>query len=335
MVWRLYSARNLMIWAYNMTVVIRKASPQEWDYMVEQDTCALFSQSRIWFEIWGRYLHNNHEARFIEFEDGVKILLPLAFDIDFRGLVKNYVSSPNGIGGYVSTTDLGEKHKRCLDKIILSIKPLLLNDNPFRKSSLLDVSTISNDFTQAINLTIGFDAILKKWTKGHYSAAKKAMKSGLVIRNASGIDEWREYFTVYQDSILRWGDKTTSNYRWELFEDFYCNNKDDKIRLWIATYDDKIVSGALCFYHNKHISYWHSAGLKDYFHLNAGHLLQYEIISDACSKGFTWYDFNSSGGHESVVKFKSGFGAERIFRNQLINKSYLNGILTKIRSVIG
>jgi hypothetical protein len=39
-------------------------------------------------------------------------------------------------------------------------------------------------------------------------------------------------------------------------------------------------------------------------------LLLHDVIRDACERGFRWFDFNPSGGHEGVAAFKRSFGAE-------------------------
>jgi lipid II:glycine glycyltransferase (peptidoglycan interpeptide bridge formation enzyme) len=38
----------------------------------------------------------------------------------------------------------------------------------------------------------------------------------------------------------------------------------------------------------------------------------YEVIKNACEKGYTWFDFNPSGGLEGVKAFKERFGAQAL-----------------------
>ncbi len=79
--------------------------------------------------------------------------------------------------------------------------------------------------------------------------------------------------------------------------------------------DEKIVSGALLFYCGNHIVWWHGATLSDFFNHYPANFLQNEIIKESCEKGYKYYDFNPSGGHEGVMKFKDRFGAKRIYFN--------------------
>ena len=52
--------------------------------------------------------------------------------------------------------------------------------------------------------------------------------------------------------------------------------------------------------------------MSDYFHLRPVNLLMCEIIKHSCDRGYSWFDFNPSGGHEGVTAFKKSFGAEAL-----------------------
>ena len=44
--------------------------------------------------------------------------------------------------------------------------------------------------------------------------------------------------------------------------------------------------------------------------LKAVKLILHQAMRDACEKGYRWFDFNPSGGHQGVARFKSYFGAQ-------------------------
>jgi lipid II:glycine glycyltransferase (peptidoglycan interpeptide bridge formation enzyme) len=116
---------------------------------------------------------------------------------------------------------------------------------------------------------------------------------------------------MYEDTVARWGSAATNRYTWALFESMF-KKRSSKIRLWLARYEGRLVAGALCFYHNQHVAYWHSASSREsYGKLDASHVLQYFIINDACQNGFELYDFLPSGGIEGVAHFKSGFSPQQ------------------------
>ncbi|PIZ43387.1 methicillin resistance protein, partial [candidate division WWE3 bacterium CG_4_10_14_0_2_um_filter_42_7] len=189
------------------------------------------------------------------------------------------------------------------------------------------------DFTQYLDLRNGFEPIYRSWTKGHASAVQQARREGITIREAVSIEEWKDYFVIYEDSLRRWGEKATNSYPFVLFENLFKNGCRN-VKLWLACFENKPVSGALCFYNNHHVVWWHGASLENYFPKRPAHLLQYEIIKDACEKGYWWYDFNPSGGHEGVVKFKKGFGAEKIGSDVICISSFSFKLLNKIRKYL-
>jgi len=171
------------------------------------------------------------------------------------------------------------------------------------------VRTNNDDETLALNLADGFDAVYKGWTKGHRYAARKACREGVSVKLASTLDDWRAYYRVYEDSLRRWGHKASSIYSWQLFAEMF-RRKSPNINLWLSFWQNRVIAGALCFYAKIHAVYWHGAALEAYFSLRPVNLLFYEAIKDACDKGYTWFDFNPSGGKEGVRTFKKRFGAE-------------------------
>jgi lipid II:glycine glycyltransferase (peptidoglycan interpeptide bridge formation enzyme) len=106
------------------------------------------------------------------------------------------------------------------------------------------------------------------------------------------------------------------------------------IKLWLAKYRGQAISGALIFYHNKHVAGWHGATLQEFHQLNAFHVLQYYIIQEACEKGFQLYDFMPSNRREGVIHFKSGFSTQmkpvRIYMSPLMRRS--NALRTRLRN---
>jgi lipid II:glycine glycyltransferase (peptidoglycan interpeptide bridge formation enzyme) len=118
------------------------------------------------------------------------------------------------------------------------------------------------------------------------------------------------YYSVYEDAHRRWGDRATSHYDFELFKNIF-EMKSPNIKLWLAKAEQRIIAGALVMYWNRHVVWWHGASLEEYFHYCAANLLNVEIIKNACERGYLYYDFNPSGGHEGVASFKQSFGAER------------------------
>jgi hypothetical protein len=164
------------------------------------------------------------------------------------------------------------------------------------------------DDTHALDLSPGFAKLY-----GNQSAtarkAKKARKAGVEVRLAETPADWKEYYAVYGSSLQRWGDSAGTPYDWELFEEIQRLNSPD-VKLWLATVEGRIASGALCFYAKRHVVYWHGSSLEQFFELRPVNLLMYEIIKHCCEQGYGWYDFNPSGQMQGVITFKESFGAK-------------------------
>lgn len=307
---------------------VRKIDKSEWWDFIKDCSSATFFHTPDWYQVWQDHFGWKIETRCIKFKSGKKALLPLCSRKRLKGLIKEYFSGPVGTYGGVVINDslLSKKEITLLENYLREFNSLELRANPFA-SILGDTFFTQKDFTQIIQLSKGWDTIFKQWTKGHSSAAKKGIREGVQVRIANK-DEWKKYYDIYQKSRARWGEKATNNYGWELFK-ILSQLNPNTCKLWLALKDKKIISGCLCFYYNKHVVYWHGASLADYFHLRPVHVLQHYIIQHAMKAGYNWYDFNPSGGHEGVVKFKAGFGVDRIYSNGYNSKGTFLKIMTK------
>lgn len=300
---------------------IRPATADEWDALWQQCDRATYFQSREWADVWNIYTKGEicPEPILVSFSDGKKALLPLSSQIFLKGLTRQYLSSPAGtFGGWISLDNLYEEHSNLLINYLFdTFNNFVWRTNPYDENKFVLEATrvnIENDETYALDLKVGFKAIYQQWTKEKKSLVrkiKKAVKEGVSIKTASTLDDWQDYYQVYEESLNRWGEKTSSKYEWELFRNIYQLNSSN-VKLWLATYQEKTIAGALCFYSKQHVVYWHGAALSEYFNIRPVNLLMSEIIKHTCEDGYSWFDFNPSGGHEGVTAFKKSFGAKAL-----------------------
>lgn len=300
-----------------MSLCISKISPakaEEWDATWTECNYSTYFHSREWAEIWETYTKGamRPAALDVKFSDGTHVILPLSYTKSSRGLFKNYVSSPAGTyGGWISKDKLLMEHGVLLAEYLTKkLGNVTWRMSPYDELAMsVKVSISIEEKTHVINLEKGFESIYGKWTKGHSSAARKARKAGVKVEPASSLNDWRAYYQIYEDSLRRWGEKVSTVYSWDLFSSMFERNSPN-IKLWLSLYEGETVAGGLIFYAKKHVVYWHGAALDEYFNLRPVNLLMYEVIKDACEKGYAWFDFNPSGGHEGVKAFKKSFGAE-------------------------
>ena len=254
------------------------------------------------------------EGVVVQFSDGKKALLPLSCHKIANGLMKRYLSSPaRTYGGPISLDGLEADHRKLLYQYFLKHYPnIVLRINPF--DSPYDIEALKPsmaDETCVLELSRNFDEIVHTWTKGHRSAVTKAMKAGITIRLAHSADDWKRYYDIYLSSFRRWGDKATSKYHWEFFK-ILSDLNTPYVKLWLAEFERQCVAGAVIFYARNHAVYGYAAALEEFFSMRPVNLLLFEVIKDASSRKFSWFDFNPSGGHEGVMKFKQSFGSQKM-----------------------
>jgi hypothetical protein len=293
---------------------IRKANSDEWDKIWQKCNYSTYFHSREWAEIWQTFKKGKimPKPKIITFSDGKTALLPLSYQTEYKGLINLYASSlEETFGGWISTDELTVEHAKLLAKFITQKLGgnLVWRFNPYDELVFkAGVNVTTEDETHAIKLEGSVDAIYKKQSS-IARKARKAAKEGVSIKIASTIEEWQEYYQVYLDSIRRWGRDSSFAYRWELFEEIFQRNSPN-IKLWVACYQNQVISGALCFYAPTHVVYWQGATLESHFHLRPVNLVMYEIIKSCCEEGYSWFDFNPSAGLEGVRAFKESFGAK-------------------------
>ncbi len=292
---------------------VRKATDEEWNRFFKETPYATFFHSPAWSRVWSIYRDDMEPSpRLVRFDEGTEALLPLTIAKRWGGTVRAHISSPAGTyGGWLAPSSLDASQREAIEQVIVGLGEVKWRVNPFAPSpsqSLLEKA--QDDFTQALHLSSPFDKILDGWSKSRRYNARKAEREGVKVSTAESRSEWEEYFEAYEDSLERWGEDASSRYHWPLFEALRA--EEEGVELWVSRFDGRVVSGALCLYAGNHVAYWHGATLREYFDVNPVDILFREAIRDACDRGLEWFDFNPSGGHEGVVKFKKRFGPERL-----------------------
>lgn len=293
---------------------IRPASTKEWDAIWRKCDYSTYFHSREWAEIWNVYTSGfiRPEPKMVIFSDDKKALLPLAVKESHMGIIKTYLSSPAlTFGGWLSSDKLGVTHALLMVEYLTGkLGNITWRLNPYDELVFkADVRGTTHEVTHTINLSEGFDVAYDRWSKAKQRAVRKALKNRVSVKTASTLEDWKEYYRVYKDSLRRWNDKTSPAYRWELFEEMF-RRKSPNIKLWLAVHEEKVVAGDLLFYAKNHVVDWHAAALKDYFHLKPTVLIVYEALRDACERGYTWFDLNPSGELEGTRVFKEELGTE-------------------------
>jgi hypothetical protein len=298
---------------------ITNASHSEWKQYWERCESATYFQSPEWAELWSNYSGGllRPTPKLVRFSDGASALIPLSFETKLGGLLSRYVSSAQGTyGGWLSTASLSKQHALALVSWLTRQRRISLvwRLNPYDRLCFEAGVSLGirckSDETHAIRLSKNTDQLLSGFKSAYRSQIRKAaLSEHFSIEAASSIQDWKEYFGIYQDSLERWGDAPNRGYAWPLFESMFLARSPNVV-LWLARHNRQIVSGNLCVYSKTHAVYWHGSTLAPFLREGVSKLLMFEVIKDAHRRGCRWFDFNPSAGLSGVKFFKEGFNAE-------------------------
>ena len=312
---------------------IQALNKTEWNNYLLGCSNATFFHTPMWYDVWDAYSLTTSRCIQFTFESGNSAIFPHAISPRFKRLFTEIVSSPAGTyGGLVSSTGLNANEVDTAFKKIMNRKNLRIRTNPFDLILPIRPPVLKEDFTQVLNLKQEYTSLVDTWSSNHKRAVKKGIKEGIEVTQA-GTNDWDEYYNVYIETTKRWKRKVKYPYSKKLFELIKTINSEN-CKLWVSKYKNKVVAGALCFYYNNHVVYWHGAASERHFYLKPVQVLFSHIIKEAHSDKYHWFDFNPSSGLTGVVQFKEGFGTDKI-RCDFINRESLSfKMATKLISLI-
>jgi CelD/BcsL family acetyltransferase involved in cellulose biosynthesis len=234
-----------------------------------------------------------------------------------RGLFRELVSTFAGCyGGLIAEPGADPAELAGVWESVLGqgrLARLELTGSPVGAAVLPSAPASSEDVTHLLDLTAGYESLVRGYSESTRRAVRKARAAGVTVERATREEDFRAYFEVYEDALRRWAESASNHYPWELFAAGFAlgRTRPGVMELWLARLGERVVAGAWVFSWNGHVDYWHGATREEALPASPGHLLHDTILQDACARGARYYDFNPSGGHPGAARFKSGFGAQR------------------------
>lgn len=300
--------------------ILRSIDDQFWLGVAQRCEYATFFHTPFWHRLAVRTYPGYRDATIgAELENGARVVIPLLrTGQSVKGLFEDFVSTFAGCyGGLIADGPVTLAERRRIYGEVLGqhrIGQIRISGNPLTEDDrALEELDTREDFTHLLRLDDGYDTVFRNFSSGHRRSKRKGERMGVRVRPAHTLDDYRAYYGAYKDSLRRWGDNATSRYSWELFENGFALAQEipGHLRLWLVELHREVLGGAWVFYWNSHAVYWHGAAYEESFPNKPANVLQAEIIKDACQQGYRYYDFNPSGGHEGVARFKRSFGAEK------------------------
>ena len=301
---------------HNQAIVKILGAPSlvEWEESARVCEWATFFHTPTWSGILlDTFPYLRDATLAFEMADGARVVLPLSLRRRGMGgfLQERLSTFPGTYGGPLASRRLTPEELsevcgsvpaglRCLRVRILGTPFWDLGPAPkgFRTEPLS---------TRMLDLSPGFGTLVRGLSTTHRRGLAKAEGHGLTVRAAKDLEEYQEYFRIYEDTLERW-QHPTSRYPMDLFRNIH-RLGGEYVRLWLVLKTGEIIAGALVFYWNRHAVYWHGASRSEFFSMRPNIILHSEIIRFCCEQGYRYYDFNPSGGHVGVDRFKALFGA--------------------------
>jgi lipid II:glycine glycyltransferase (peptidoglycan interpeptide bridge formation enzyme) len=254
-------------------------------------------------------------------------------------------SMPGGYdtGGLFSESDITvDDFELLVDDIVggrnlsfhLALPPYIDLSSNGKLSTIKDEWKIEDEFNFVHILDLdgkNFEHVWKKdYKKNKRRSIRKAIKSGVEVRDGTSLDDYRAFYDIYGKAWQKRGKNPPIPF--DYFYNFY-KYGSDHVKFRLATKDDKIVAGRIEFWYSKTVYGFISAFLKEYGTFNPQSLLISKSIEQACQENYKYYNLGPSGNLMNIVKFKEAFGAKKVEVNRYVVYSNLAKIVNEISNL--
>ncbi|MFZ3383876.1 MAG: GNAT family N-acetyltransferase [Candidatus Methanoperedens sp.] len=176
------------------------------------------------------------------------------------------------------------------------------------KDDTIERYIIKSDGTYIINYNNikNHEGIWKIFHRNVRQKINQAKQSGVFIEEAKNENDFNAWWKLYEVTVRT---KEFKAQKYNLVHDLF--NNSDISRLFLAKYEDKIISGAFLLL-NKGILRWLSAMDLDFARNRPNNLLEWEIMKWGKDQGYAYYDMGGAIINENhgPTEFKKSFGGE-------------------------
>ncbi len=309
-------------------VAVAPPDPRAWQDVVDRDASAQVTQTLDWMRCVTEAGPFRDASRLYTFDDGRRVLLPLAVR---RGLPRGWSLEGSmpfdwGIGGPVADGPLHPVHARLvLDD--LDARPALrrtvrlgpLADPAWRAAAGRRLTTHT---THVLELDGGFDSVWRnRFRSSVRRAVRRAQAHGVRVERDPGGARLLDVFDhLYAMSVQRWAAHQHEPLALARLRSHRAN-PPEKLRnvarrlgedfvLWVAWHEDRPAAAVVVLRHGRHAKYWRGAMDFDVASpVRANDLLHQHAIEEACATKCRFYHLGDSRPGSGLATFKEGFGA--------------------------
>lgn len=182
--------------------------------------------------------------------------------------------------------------------------------------------------THILELSSSYDTLFERRFKGATrTCIRRAESVGVRVERALGPEAVSGYYRMHRELADSMGGYAEV-YPEAVFHALL--NNCDRAELLIATLDNRTVGGAIFLDDGPTTFYWHAAADRTYARAQPAYAILSRAISDAIERGKGWFNFGSSGGIQSLVRFKESWGTEPA---PIVSEVYRNPVIRRLRSL--
>jgi peptidoglycan pentaglycine glycine transferase (the first glycine) len=170
--------------------------------------------------------------------------------------------------------------------------------------------------TWILDITKDEEVLMREMKKNHRNLIRRASKEGVEIFQSDSAEFLKNFYDIHMETVARHGFVPFSfEYIKQELESF---KSDGQIRIFIAKYQDKIISSAIVVFYGNEAFYHHGASSSEYAKVPSSYLTLWTAIQEAKKREITKFNFYGIADNNpkhpwfGLSRFKKGFGGYEV-----------------------
>ena len=190
----------------------------------------------------------------------------------------------------------------------IKIGSIEINTKDKMKNLPENLNYFTPNFTFTLDTNRPFEDVWKDvYHKKVRNMVRKSEKSGIKVVEGDFTAELKDYYDIYVKTMLHLGGFPQT---FLLFREI-CKELQDYVKLFLAYYENKVISGLLVFVFNKRMHIWSNASEQRFLKFGPNNAVYSHAIKWACENGLGCVDFGSTIPNTSHFFFKKRWGGDQ------------------------
>jgi len=213
---------------------------------------------------------------------------------------------------------LGKKEKAAF----VRISPLLLKSEEnlqiFRDLDFRDapIHMMHPEKTWILDIGKDEETLMREMKKNHRNLIRRAEKDGVTIEMSDSEESLKAFYDIHMETVER-HHFVPFSYEY-IKSEMEAFRRDDRIKIFNARYEGKIISSAIVVFYGDEAFYHHGASSSEYARVPSSYLALWEAICEAKRRGIRKFNFygivddNPKHPWFGLSRFKKGFGGYEV-----------------------